>query len=50
MDLEKDFHRINQIIDEMSIEDFEKMLFDCGLGVIKLSEQIFSDLSTKKEE
>lgn len=35
---EVELQRINQIINDMSIEDFEEMLFDCGLGIIKPSE------------
>lgn len=39
MDFNKELQRINQIINDMAIEDFEKMLFDCGLGTIKPSEE-----------
>ena len=39
IDYEKELQRISQIIKDMSIEDFEEMLFDCGLGTIKPSEE-----------
>lgn len=39
IDYDKELQRINQIINDMSIEDFEEMLFDCGLGTIKPSEE-----------
>lgn len=38
MDLNKELKRISEIIGEMPIEEFEEMLFDCGLGVIGPSE------------
>ena len=39
IDYEKELQRISQIINDMSIEDFEEMLFECGLGTIKPSEE-----------
>lgn len=48
MDFEKEFQRISNIIDNMPIEDFEKMLFECGIGVIKPSEQCYRNESIEE--
>lgn len=37
MDFKKELQRISDIIDNMPIEEFEEMLFDCGLGTIRPS-------------
>lgn len=34
MDFKNEFQRISNIIDNMSIKEFEEMLFECGLGTI----------------
>lgn len=39
MDFEKEFQRISNIIDDMPINEFEEMLFECGLCVIQSAEQ-----------
>lgn len=39
MNFEKELQRIGKIINDMSMEEFENMLFDCGLGTIRSSEE-----------
>lgn len=49
MDIEKEFHRISKIMNDMSMEEFEDMLFDCGIGVIKPTEQIINEELKRKK-
>lgn len=37
MDFKKELKRISDIINDMPIEEFEEMLFECGLGRIRPS-------------
>lgn len=48
MDLGKELQRISKIIDDMPMKEFEGILFDCGLGVIKQSEECFNEESIKE--
>lgn len=41
IDYDKELKRISQIINNMTIKEFENMLFDCGLVTIKPSEESY---------
>ncbi len=34
MDFRKELQRINKLIEDMPMQEFENMMFDCGLGEI----------------